>query len=46
VASAKTLRAALGGRCEQRPVLVQQAIPPSALVTQLGYRIAVEALLL
>src|SRR5262245_52775013 len=33
VAIAKALRTALGGRCEARPELVQQAIPLSALVT-------------
>src|SRR5262245_45810724 len=38
VAIAKTLRTALGGRCEQRPDLVQQAIPLSALVTPLPVR--------
>src|SRR5262245_38222164 len=38
VAIAKTLRTALGGRCEQRPELVQQAIPLSALVTPLPVR--------
>jgi 3' terminal RNA ribose 2'-O-methyltransferase Hen1 len=38
VAIAKTLRTALGGRCEQRPDLVQQPIPLSALVTPLPVR--------
>ena len=38
VAIAKTLRTALGGRCEQRPELVQQPIPLSALVTPLPVR--------
>src|SRR5262245_30558612 len=38
VAMAKTLRTALAGRCEQRPDLVQQAIPLSALVTPLPVR--------
>jgi 3' terminal RNA ribose 2'-O-methyltransferase Hen1 len=38
VAIAKTLRTALGGRCEARPELVQQAIPLSALVTPLPVR--------
>src|SRR5262245_48509624 len=38
VAIAKTLRTALGGRCEQRPDLVQQAIPLSAMVTPLPVR--------
>jgi 3' terminal RNA ribose 2'-O-methyltransferase Hen1 len=38
VAIAKTLRTALGGRCEQRPALVQQPIPLSALVTPLPVR--------
>jgi 3' terminal RNA ribose 2'-O-methyltransferase Hen1 len=38
VAIAKTLRTALGGRCEQRPDLVQQPILLSALVTPLPVR--------
>jgi len=38
VAIAKTLRTALGGRCEQRPDLVRQPIPLSALVTPLPVR--------
>jgi 3' terminal RNA ribose 2'-O-methyltransferase Hen1 len=38
VAIAKTLRTALGGRCEQRPELVQQEIPLSALLTPLPVR--------
>jgi 3' terminal RNA ribose 2'-O-methyltransferase Hen1 len=38
VAIAKTLRTALSGRCEQRPNLVQQSIPLSALVTPLPVR--------
>ncbi len=38
VAIAKTLRTALGGRSEQRPDLVQQPIPLSALVTPLPVR--------
>jgi 3' terminal RNA ribose 2'-O-methyltransferase Hen1 len=38
VAIAKTLRTALGGRCAERPDLVQQAIPLSALVTPLPVR--------
>jgi 3' terminal RNA ribose 2'-O-methyltransferase Hen1 len=38
VAIAKALRTALGGRCEQRPDLVQQRIPLSALVTPLPVR--------
>src|SRR5262245_2027784 len=38
VAIAKTLRTALGGRCEQRPDLVQQALPLEALLTPLPVR--------
>ena len=38
VAIAKTLRTALGGRCEARPELVQLPIPLSALVTPLPVR--------
>jgi 3' terminal RNA ribose 2'-O-methyltransferase Hen1 len=38
VAIAKTLRTALGGRCEQRPHLVQERIPLSASVTPLPVR--------
>jgi len=38
VAIAKTLRTALGGRCEARPELAAQAIPLSALVTPLPVR--------
>src|SRR5262245_22537287 len=38
VAIAKSLRTALGGRCEARPELVQQPIPLSALVTPLPVR--------
>lgn len=38
VAIAKTLRTALGGRCDARPELVRQAIPLSALVTPLPVR--------
>ena len=38
VAIAKALRTALGGRCEERPVLVQRSIPLSATVTPLPVR--------
>src|SRR5262245_40996503 len=38
VAIAKTLRTALGGRCEQRPELMQQPIPLAAMVTPLPVR--------
>jgi 3' terminal RNA ribose 2'-O-methyltransferase Hen1 len=38
VAMAKTLRTALGGRCEQRPDLVGQPLPLSATVTPLPVR--------
>src|SRR5215468_8477105 len=38
VAIAKTLRTALGGRCEQRPELVQRPLPLSATVTPLPVR--------
>src|SRR5215472_3438783 len=38
VAIAKTLRTALGGRCEQRPELVQQPLPLTATVTPLPVR--------
>ena len=38
VAIAKTLRTALGGRCEQRPELVQQPLPLAATVTPLPVR--------
>ena len=38
VAIAKTLRTALGGRCAERPELVQQPIPLNAMVTPLPVR--------
>jgi hypothetical protein len=38
VAIAKTLRTALGGRCVERPELVQQPIPLCAMVTPLPVR--------
>lgn len=38
VAIAKTLRTALGGRCEQRPELAQQPLPLCAVVTPLPVR--------
>ena len=38
VAIARTLRTALGGRCEQRPELVQQPLPLAATVTPLPVR--------
>src|SRR5215472_4162748 len=38
VAIAKTLRTALGGRCEQRPELVQRPLPLAATVTPLPVR--------
>src|SRR6516225_11913942 len=38
VAIAKTLRTALGGRCEQRPELVQQTLPLVATITPLPVR--------
>jgi 3' terminal RNA ribose 2'-O-methyltransferase Hen1 len=38
VAIAKTLRTALGGRCDERPDLVARPIPLSALVTPLPVR--------
>jgi 3' terminal RNA ribose 2'-O-methyltransferase Hen1 len=38
VAIAKTLRTALGGRCGERPELVQQPIPLAAMVTPLPVR--------
>jgi 3' terminal RNA ribose 2'-O-methyltransferase Hen1 len=38
VAIAKTLRTALGGRCEQRPDLVRQMIPLEAMLTPLPVR--------
>src|SRR5262245_27313375 len=38
VAIAKTLRTALGGRCAERPELVERAIPLSAMVTPLPVR--------
>jgi len=38
VAIAKTLRTALGGRCEERPELVRQAIPLEAMLTPLPVR--------
>jgi 3' terminal RNA ribose 2'-O-methyltransferase Hen1 len=38
VAMAKTMRTALGGRCEQRPELVHQPLPLIAMVTPLPVR--------